>query len=75
MTTFHHALRQGPFRLTGSDVASMRFKSRPEARDLVQAAYPRLAGQGERKEYVEAAAWPRAHVPGYASRPAGLDVA
>jgi hypothetical protein len=40
---------KGHFVLTGLDVPSMRFKSRPEARDLVQAAYPRLADQGERK--------------------------
>jgi len=41
MTTFHHALRQGPFRiLTGPDVPPMRFKSRPEARDSVQGALP-----------------------------------
>jgi hypothetical protein len=37
---------KGHFVLTGPDLPSMRFKSRPEARDLVQAAYPRLADQG-----------------------------
>jgi hypothetical protein len=64
---------KGHFVLTGPDLPSMRFKSRPEARDLVQAAYPRLAVA--QKGCVEAAAWPRAHVPGHASRPVGLDVA
>jgi len=49
---------KGHFVLTGLDVPSMRFKSRPEARDLVQAAYPRLADQGERKGCVEAAIRP-----------------
>ena len=40
MTTFTLRYVKGHFVVIGPDVPSMRFKSRPEARDSVQAAYP-----------------------------------
>jgi hypothetical protein len=36
----HHALRQGPFVVTGPDVPPLRFKSRPQARDWCKMHYP-----------------------------------